>query len=59
VGEAGVGQGLAQLGTAIALDVLDQDEDVGLLVEEGGEDCGWDGACPGLVADVERDDEHG
>ena len=54
--EAGGGHGVAQIRAAVALDVLDQDEDIGLLVEQGGADPTGDRAGPGLVADVEGGD---
>ena len=54
MGEAGIVERSAKLGTPVALDVLDQDEDVGLEVEEGGDDGRWDGPRPGLVADAPR-----
>lgn len=54
-----VGQGGARLWSSIALDALDQEKGVGLLVEQGGDDGGRDGARPGLVTDVEGGDAHG
>ena len=59
MGQAGFGQGGATLRATVALDVLDQHEEVGLLVEEGVEDRRRDGSRPGLVADVEGGDPHG
>jgi hypothetical protein len=54
-----LGLGAAKLGPAVPLDVLDQDQDVGLLREQGMQDGGREGPRPDLMAEVERSDAHG
>ena len=59
VSEPGVVERGPKFRAPVALDVLDQDEDVGLEVDERVDDGGRDAPRPGLVADVQGDDaEH-